>query len=68
MERSDIVKALNMWMQKYIDNPKEFEAEFQTVMEFLADSSAGKEPTYGEECLAYMEYLLAESKAVSAVA
>lgn len=58
VERATVAQLFNMWMQKYIDHPEEFEAEFLTVMEYLAESTDGKEPTYGEQCVAYMEHLL----------
>lgn len=60
MEKSEAVYALNEWMRRYIENPKEFSAEFQTVQEFLADEAEGKEPSYGETGAEYMFRLLEE--------
>ena len=54
MDNLQMVKAFNEWMRRYIEEPDRFEREFQSVNEFLADESDGKEPSYGEACSAYM--------------
>jgi hypothetical protein len=51
--------AFNEWMRRYIEEPEKFEAEFRTVSTFLSEQSAGKTPTYGEICAAYLAELMA---------
>jgi hypothetical protein len=53
----ELQSIFNEWMRRYTENPAAFEAEFQTVSKFLADQNAGKEPSYGEVCLAYLHDL-----------
>ena len=55
-----MVRVFNLWMQRYIEDPKKFYVQFQAVTEFLHESANGKEPTYGEKCVAYMEQLQKE--------
>ena len=49
--------AFNEWMRRDTEDPTAFEAEFQAVGTFLAERADGKEPTYGEECAAYLQSL-----------
>jgi hypothetical protein len=60
MTNLEMVKAFNEWMRRYIEEPSKFEAEFQTVNEFLKDEAGGIEPTYGETSAAYLEKLASE--------
>ena len=55
-----MVKALNEWMRRFIEEPARFEREFVTVNQFLKDEADGREPTYGESGARYMEQLAAE--------
>ncbi len=57
MERNRLVQLFNAWMQKYIDHPEDFDAEFQSVVGYLKDKNEGREPSYGESCTAYLEKL-----------
>lgn len=57
MTHEQMVAAFNEWMRRYTEDPDKFEAEFATVMRFLAD---GKTPSYGETCAAYMRELAHE--------
>ncbi|WP_419900663.1 hypothetical protein [Roseomonas sp. USHLN139] len=43
-----MAEAFNLWMQDYTENPAAFEAEFNTVGQFLTDLHAGRMPSYGE--------------------
>lgn len=52
--------SFNEWMRRYITDPKSFEAEFESVGKFLAAEQAGKEPTYGETCTAYIHKIASE--------
>ncbi len=54
MNKELMVKVLNEWQRKYIENPNEFEAEFRTVIAYLKDIDDGVEPSYGKSCVAYM--------------
>lgn len=49
--------AFNEWMRRYTEDPAAFEAQFQTVGEFLAAKAAGEEPSYGEVCAEFMAEL-----------
>ena len=55
----DLARAelFNEWMRRYIETPHEFEAEFNTVTRFLTEQAKGKEPSYGEACVAYLKHL-----------
>lgn len=63
MSQPDSVKTFNEWMRRYIDEPEQFQREFQSVVEFLADTANGREPSYGESCAAYQFKLLDEMNA-----
>jgi hypothetical protein len=65
MTPEQIAKALNEWMRRYIDDPNAFDAEFETVGQFLKDENEGKEPSYGENGAAYMKKLLEELQAAA---
>lgn len=60
-----IAKALNEWVRRYIEDPKAFEAEFETVGQFLKEEEEGREPSYGETGAAYMQKLLEEFQAAA---
>jgi hypothetical protein len=63
MTQKQAARALNEWMQRYIDDPMAFQAQFQTVTEYLREKNDGKEPSYGEWGAEYMVRLLNEAKA-----
>lgn len=54
------IEAFNEWMRRYTEEPAQFEAEFRTVGEFLAEEARGEEPSYGATCDAYLEQLMRE--------
>jgi hypothetical protein len=54
--------AFNQWMQNYIDNPKEYELEWESIRAFL-DTAGGEEPSYGQSCVVLLEHLLAAQEA-----
>ena len=58
--REWLVKTQNEWMRRYIEEPKKFNVEFQTIAEFVEQETAGKTPSYGETCTLYMEQLMRE--------
>ncbi|AZN72753.1 hypothetical protein D5400_17030 [Georhizobium profundi] len=60
MNNAQMVKCFNEWMRRYIEEPGRFEAEFQSVNQFLADEADGREPTYGESCTALMQRIAEE--------
>jgi len=57
MRHANMIRVFNLWMQRYIEDPKKFHDQFQAVTEFLQESSNGKDSTYGEKCVAYMGQL-----------
>jgi hypothetical protein len=63
MSAADMTRTSNEWMRRYIEEPEKFSREFQEVTQFLADESAGREPSYGEQCTAYRFKLLEEMNA-----
>ncbi|WP_100961040.1 hypothetical protein [Bosea sp. FBZP-16] len=61
MDTNKVAAAFNEWMRRYTEDPAAFDAEFQTVGRFLAEQAEGKEPSYGDRCVAMLEQLMAES-------
>lgn len=57
MDQEQMAAAFNEWMRLYTEDPAAFEAEFQSVGRFLAEKAEGREPSYGEQCAAYLEQL-----------
>jgi hypothetical protein len=58
MNADEMTRTSNEWLRRYIETPEEFAREFQSVTDFLTDTAAGREPTYGELCTAYQFKLL----------
>ena len=58
--RAERVAANNEWMRRYIEEPERFQREWQTIEVFKAEERRGVEPSYGECCEAYVEFLVAE--------
>lgn len=63
MTKEQIAAAFNEWMRRFTEEPEKYEAEFRTVGKFLADQAQGQEPSYGQECAAYLESLIDEIQA-----
>lgn len=63
MTNAQMAEAFNEWMRRYIEDPARFEAEFNTVNQFLKDEADGREPSYGETSTAYMVQLASEMPA-----
>lgn len=57
-----LVAGFNEWMRRYVKNPRKFEAEFETVMQFVKERKKGYSPTYGESCVAYLSKIIDELK------
>lgn len=57
MNAIDDVAVFNEWMRRFVEDPNAYEHEFQVVSQFVADNLAGRTPTYGEKCVAYMDKL-----------
>jgi hypothetical protein len=60
MDKQQLVKAFNEWMRQYTEDPSAFNHIWQTVNEYFAEVSAGKEPSYGDTCVAFLEKLISE--------
>jgi hypothetical protein len=60
LDDKSLSRALNEWMRRYIENPAEFEAEFETVAEFLNEEKQGTEPSYGDTAVAYLRKIDAQ--------
>lgn len=56
--------AFNQWMQNFIDNPKRYKREWESIQEFL---STGEDvtPDYGQSCVALLERLLVDQGVAS---
>lgn len=60
MDRQQTVKAFNEWMRRYTDDRASFDADWNAVVaKFVKEDAAGREPSYGEICVAYLESLIA---------
>lgn len=55
LSKAKLADALNEWMARYIENPEEFQASFQTVGQFLSDAHNQQTPGYGETAAAFLE-------------
>lgn len=55
MTNEQAAAAFNSWMDEYINHPERFEREWEAVVTFLKERSGGREPTYGERCVEYLE-------------
>lgn len=60
MDKEKAAKAFNEWMRRFEQEPERFENEYESVKRFLREKAAGREPSYGERCAAYLEKLMAE--------
>jgi hypothetical protein len=56
----EAIATFNEWMQRYIDNPEQFNREFQEVTQFLQERNDGHTPSYGESCTAYFNKIHAD--------
>lgn len=58
MTNEEMVLAFNTWMEDYCGNPERFQKTSTSAIEFLKEKLEGKEPSYGESCVALMnEYI-----------
>lgn len=64
LTENEIIRALNEWQRRYIANPREFEAEFETIEQFKADENEGKTPDYGTVGAAYMFKIIRDDHVV----
>ena len=55
MKPEEIVKGFNRWLEEQINNPEDFEKTAELIETHLREKNEGKEPTYGERCLACLE-------------
>lgn len=55
-----IDRAFNEWMRRFIEDPENYEREFESVREFEKQENAGEEPSYGQCCGAYLRKLMEE--------
>lgn len=60
MDDPRVTGAFNEWMRRFIEQPARFSREWQTVSEYLRQTQAGQEPTYGSEAAAYLAQLIVE--------
>ncbi len=58
MDQVKLAAAFNEWMRRFIENPAEFDREWQSVHRFISEQSQGKTPTYGETSAAYLLSLM----------
>lgn len=58
---SELARAFNEWMRRYIDEPDRFSREFETVIAFCRQIGRRREPSYGRECAEYLLQLIEET-------
>lgn len=61
MTNEQMVKAFNEWMRRFIEEPERFGREFQSVHEYQTELAKGVEPSYGQDCSAYLNQLVQEA-------
>ena len=52
--QNELAVLLNECMRRYIEDPTAYEAEFETIIEFLNDEEHDREPNYGRDLVAYL--------------
>lgn len=57
--REQLAKAFNEWMRRAIEHPEQFDREWD-ALRFADEDRFGEEPSYGRECVAYLEKLVGE--------
>ncbi len=55
MDEKLIVEGFNRWLEERIGNPAGFEETAAIIEGHLREKSDGREPTYGERCLACLK-------------
>lgn len=56
--KKKLATGFNEWMRRYIEDPAKFAREFESVARFRESVKASETPTYGDDCVAYLETLL----------
>lgn len=57
---SEMAKAFNEWMRRYIEEPERFAHELKSVRAFEKAQAEGQEPDYGTDCTSYLCAILTE--------
>ncbi len=60
MTQDQMAAAFNEWMRRFTEEPEAYEQLTATVKRFLAEQSAGEEPSYGAWCAAYLKQIAEE--------
>jgi hypothetical protein len=60
MNRAELVLALDEWMRKFIERPKEFDEKMQRITQTLREE--GQDPSYGLAGVAFLEMCLHDAK------
>lgn len=60
MNRAELVLALNEWMRKFIEAPREFDEQMHRVAQALKDN--GEAPSYGLAAVGFLEMCLDDAK------
>ena len=47
----------NRWMDNFINDPAEFQHQWDSIRKHLSEKDEGHEPSYGDNCIAYLERL-----------
>jgi len=59
---SEMAKAFNEWMRRYIEEPERFAHELKSVRAFEKAEAEGQEPDYGADCTSYLSAILNEQR------
>jgi hypothetical protein len=51
---NELAVLFNEWQRRYIENPKAFNEQWATIIEFLNQEAEGEEPDYGRDCVRYL--------------
>ena len=60
ISRGELIWAMNEWMERFTQNPEEFEHHWKTVLQFLQQQENDEEPSYGRDCVDYIYSLIDE--------
>lgn len=60
MDKEKLAAAFNKWMDRYINNPEEFEHQWRSLIRYTQERSGGAKPTYGDNCAEYLLQLMSE--------
>lgn len=58
--KTNLARAFNEWMRRYIEEPERFAREWQSVKQFQQAEAKRVEPSYGDNCAGYLLSIMAD--------